>query len=397
MYLALPASRPVRLAAAGLGLLALAGCGADSTGPDGEVGDARIVTSTTGEDLDPEGYTLVANSEETRPIGINDTVEASDLPPGRFVFELDDVAPNCAVEGSNPRTLQVRGGELASITFEVGCESREGDLEVTASTSGEDPDPDGYTVSVDDADTRSVDPNGTVAFAGLSEGTHRVELGDVASNCAVEGENPRQVEVPGGGTGSTTFEVVCEARTGDLEATVSTTGEDLDPDGYSVVVDDTRSQAVGPNGAVIFGELESGPHEVELEGVASNCEVEGENLRQVEVPGGGRGSTTFAVVCEAREGDLEVRASTTGSFIDSDGYEVILDGDDSRSLDRNGSVTFRDVAAGPHDLRLEDISSFCSVDGANPREVDVPAGGTASTTFEVRCGFGDDDDDEHDD
>lgn len=309
MYLALPPSRPVRLAAAGLALLSLAGCGADSTGPDGEVGDARIVTSTTGEDLDPEGYTLVANSEETRPIGVNDTVAAFDLPPGRFVFQLDDVAPNCEVEGSNPRTLQVRGGELASTTFEVGCEAREGDLEVT----------------------------------------------------------------------------------------VSTAGEDLDPDGYSVVVDDTRSRTVDPNGAVIFGELEAGPHDVELEGVASNCVVEGENRRQVEVPGGGRGSTTFAVICEAREGDLEVRASTTGSFIDSDGYEVILDGDDSRSLDRNGSVTFRDVAAGPHDLRLEDISSFCSVDGANPREVDVPAGGTASTTFEVRCGFGDDDDDEDDD
>jgi hypothetical protein len=305
--LALEASRLQRLAAAGFASLALAaGCGADSTGPDGAVGDARIVTSTTGEDLDPEGYTLVANSEEARPIGINDTVEASDLPPGRFVFELEDLASNCGVEGSNPRTLQVRGGELTS----------------------------------------------------------------------------------------TTFEVVCTAREGDLEVAVSTTGDDLDPDGYSVVVDDTRSRAVGPNGEVVFGELEAGPHEVDLEGVASNCDVEGESPRQVEVPGGGTGSTTFEVVCEARAGDVEVRASTTGSFIDPDGYEVVLDGDDSRSLARNGSVTFRDVAAGPHDLLLEDISRRCSVDGANPREVDVPAGGLASTTFEVSCGPGDDDDED---
>jgi hypothetical protein len=306
--LALPVARPDRLAAVGLALLSLAGCAGDSTGPAGGAGDARIATSTAGQDVDPDGYTLVVDSEESRPIGVNDTVEASTLPPGRFVFELDGVAPNCAVEGSNPRALRVRAGEMASTTFEVGCEARTGDVEITASTSGQDPDPDGYTVTIDDADPRSLDPNGTVTVAGLDRGKHDVELGDVAPNCSVQGENPRQVHVPGGGTGSTVFEVGCEA--------------------------------------------------------------------------------------EEQEGDLEVRTSTSGLFADSDGYDVILDGDRSRFLPPNGSVTFRGLEAGPHELRLEDVSQFCDVKGDNPRDVDVSAGKTESTTFEVRCGFDDDDDDD---
>ncbi|MFW6193763.1 MAG: hypothetical protein ACOC83_09790 [Gemmatimonadota bacterium] len=288
-------------------LLSVAGCAGDGTGPSGGAGDARIATTTAGQDVDPDGYMLVVDSEESRAIGVNDTVEATTLPPGRFVFELDDVAPNCQVEGSNPRTLRVRAGEMASTVFEVGCEARTGDLEITASTSGEDPDPDGYTVTVDGADPRSVDPDGTVTVAGLDRGTHTVELGDVAPNCSVQGENPRQVDVPASGAGSTAFEVECEA--------------------------------------------------------------------------------------EEREGDLEVRASTSGLFADSDGYDVILDDDRSRSLEPNGSVTFRDVEAGPHELRLEDISPFCSVQGDNPREVDVSAGETEETTFEVRCRFGGEDDD----
>lgn len=379
-----------------LALFSLVGCAGDATGPSGGAGDARIATSTAGQDVDPDGYTLVVDSEESRAIGVNDTVEASTLPPGRFVFELDDVAPNCEVEDPNPRALRVRAGEMASTTFEVGCGAREGDLEITASTSGEDPDPDGYTVTVDDTDPRPLEPDGTITVAGLDLGTHSVELGDVASNCSVQGENPREVEMPEGGTSSTTFDAECEARTGDLEVDVSTDGERLDPDGYSVVVDGDRSRAVDRNGTVVFADLEAGSHEVALEGLASNCSVAGEPARTVEVPAGGTGSTAFEVECEAREGNLEVRTSTSGPFADSDGYDVVLDGDQSRSLPPNGSATFRGLGAGPHELRLEDVSPFCVVEGDNPRDVDVSADETESTTFEVRCGIFDDDDDDDD-
>lgn len=302
MDLDLPASRPVRLGAVSLALLSLAGC-ADATGPDGGAGDARIATSTAGPDVDPDGYMLVVDSEESRTIGVNDTVEASTLPPGRFVFELDDVAPNCEVEGSNPRTLRVRAGEVASTTFQVDCRAREGDLEVTASTTGDDPDPDGYTVTVDEADPRPLDPNGTVTVAGLARGTHGVELGDVASNCSVQGENARQVEVPAGGTGSTTFEVECEAREGDLEVRASTSGPFADTDGYEVILDADRSRSLGPNGAVTFRGLEAGPHELRLDDVSPFCVVEGDNPRDVDVSAGETESTTFEVRCQVDDDD----------------------------------------------------------------------------------------------
>lgn len=240
----------------------------------------------------------MVDAEESRPVGANDTIEATTLPPGRFVFELEDLASNCAVQGSNPRTLRVRGGELTSTTFEVLCGARAGDLEVTASTSGEDPDPDGYAVTVGDADPRSVDPNGTVTFADLAPGAHRVELGDVASNCTVEGENPREAEVPAGGTGSTAFEVVCEARTGDLEVRTSTTGVFRDPDGYEVVLDGDRSRSLALDDSTTFRDVAAGPHQVRLVDVFALCSVKGANPRQVEVPDGGTASTTFEVRCD---------------------------------------------------------------------------------------------------
>lgn len=387
------AGRAQSAAAATLSLLSLAACGPDATGPASGPGDVRVVTATTGRDLDPDGYTLIVDQDESRTIGVNDTVTASSVPAGRFVFELDGLASNCAVQGDNPRSVRVVAGELTETIFDVACAALEGDLEVTASTTGEDVDPDGYTVAVDGGEPRPLERNGSVSFGGLPPGTHDVELGDVASNCAVSGDNPRQVDVPSGATGSTTFEVTCEPRVGDLEVTVSTTGEDPDPDGYTVTVDDVRAQAVERNGTVTFRDLAAGQHEVRLEGAASNCTVQGEVPRTVEVPEGGTTAVTIEVVCEAREGNLEVAASTTGEKIDPNGYTAVLDGSLSRSLERNGSIVFRDLQPGPHDVMLEGVAPNCSVAGDNPRTVDVPGGETAITTFQVRCGDDDEDDD----
>jgi hypothetical protein len=87
-----------------------------------------------------------------------------------------------------------------------------GDLEVAASTTGEDLDPDGYTVTVDGAQTQRVPTNDRVTFAGLAAGGHEVLLDDVADNCTVSGANPRTVNVPAGETASTTFDVTCEGQ-----------------------------------------------------------------------------------------------------------------------------------------------------------------------------------------
>jgi hypothetical protein len=86
---------------------------------------------------------------------------------------------------------------------------------------------------------------------------------------------------------------------GDLDVTTVTTGSDLDPDGYTVTVDSTTSQAVGTNATVRFSALAEGSYTVRLTGVAANCAVSDSNSRTVALVAGGVASTTFDVTCTA--------------------------------------------------------------------------------------------------
>ncbi|MGD2067298.1 MAG: hypothetical protein PVI57_01335 [Gemmatimonadota bacterium] len=85
--------------------------------------------------------------------------------------------------------------------------------------------------------------------------------------------------------------------TGSLRATVSTTGEDVDPDGYRIRVD-SDARPVGASGSVVFQDLSAGSHTVTLEDVSANCAVQN-NPRTVGVTAGAEATTAFAVSCEA--------------------------------------------------------------------------------------------------
>src|SRR3989442_1224704 len=73
---------------------------------------------------------------------------------------------------------------------------------------------------------------------------------------------------------------------GALAAAVTSTGSDIDADGYLVMVDATSTQSVGPNGLATFTGLAEGAHEVGLLGVAANCAVQDYNPRAVAVTAG---------------------------------------------------------------------------------------------------------------
>lgn len=190
--------------------LVLAGCGGgggdDMVEPEAEPGAIRVTTSTSGDEIDPDGYTVsVGSSSES--IGVNDNVTFADLAEDDHSVELGGVVLNCAVDGQNPRTVIVREGETAETTFEVGCLPT-GSLQVTAQTTGEDLDRDGYQVTARGA-ARFLAANGNATVDGLPEGPVGVELGFVASNCEVEGSNPRTVTIAAGATVETTFRVSC--------------------------------------------------------------------------------------------------------------------------------------------------------------------------------------------
>jgi hypothetical protein len=107
-------------------------------------------------------------------------------------------------------TEQATGlADTADVTSQASPPSGTGDLEVTTATTGENLDPDGYTVTVDGTSSQPVGITGSVTFTDLAAGDHSVELGDIANNCTVSGQNPRDISVPVSGIAQVTFEVSC--------------------------------------------------------------------------------------------------------------------------------------------------------------------------------------------
>ncbi len=101
------------------------------------------------------------------------------------------------------------GGDGTDGPIEPSPEPTTGTLEVSASTTGETPDADGYTATLDGGAGQSLDPDGTVTFTDVSEGGREVALSELQVNCDPDGSNPRTVSVTAGETTTTTFDVVC--------------------------------------------------------------------------------------------------------------------------------------------------------------------------------------------
>lgn len=287
-----------------------------------------------------------------------------------------------------PVALTLAAGAVAA----VGCapagpsspDSTTGTVLVQTSTTGPTL-PAGYDVLFDGSTVGSVVANGEIRLPGISPGEYVVEL-QVPTNCAVDGSGSRRVTVAEGTTSEVAFEVACTSLpTGTLALTTSTSGEDLDEDGYEVAIDGTNRGPVGLAETVTF-DVPTGDREVELRGLADNCEVQGENPRVLPVNEGQTTPTTFAVLCAETDGSIDVSVSTSG-FNPDDSYTVDLDGARTETLESDGNLVFEDVPAGLHTITLGDIASNCEVDGDNPVTVDVVAGETSEVDFEVECSF----------
>lgn len=264
-------------------------------------------------------------------------------------------------------------------------EATAGSIRVEVTTNGTGA-PEAYEVIVDGGQPRPVAPNASLTFQGILPGTHGVELSAVPFNCVVDGANPRQTTVAEASTSEVSFAVSCEAAPrGNLAVTTTTSGEDVDPDGYEVEIDGIPSGAIETADTRVFSDLPTGDRLVELTGLAGNCAVQGDNPRLRTIIDGQTTLTTFAVDCVVTTGAIEVTVSTSGPLQDPDGYTVDLDGAETRDTDPDDTVTFTGVAEGSHTVTLSGIASNCDVDDENPVVVNVTAGDTAEVEFDVDC------------
>jgi len=145
-----------------------------------------------------------------RHIGPSDAITIGNVAPGNHTVGLSNIAANCSVN-DNPQSVDVVAGAANDLTFAISCVAPSGSIEVSVSTAGDQPDPDGYLLTLDGAaPARPIGINGTETFADVPPGNHEVELGNVASNCT-PADFQRAAAVTANQTSSISFDVACVA------------------------------------------------------------------------------------------------------------------------------------------------------------------------------------------
>jgi Tol biopolymer transport system component len=282
-------------------------------------GAIRVVVEPAGQDIIAEGLRVSVGNGSVRPLdsgGFNLTVLG--LPPGDHSVRLEGLADNCQVAGVNPRVVTVVSNDTTMAEFTMVCARRVGSVRVTTASAGVDLDPDGYVALVIGGPSQAIPINGTAIIANVREGQQTVTLSGLAPNCAIAGAEAATVSVQYGATANVAFSIEC-VRFGALEVAVSTTGVELDADGYTVDVRAASARFadaldVAPNASVTFARLRpAADYQVTLQGVAANCDVAGPDAQAVAVVAGGTTSVTFDVSCDppgllafVRESDIYV-------------------------------------------------------------------------------------------
>ena len=187
------------------------------------------------------------------------------------------------------------GGAGCSETVEPPAPG--GTLVVQTATTGVDPDADGFSMTLDADDAGSIGPNASVTFPDLASGEHALEMGGLAVNCEVTGDNPRTVVVPVADTIEVSFAVSCVFLPATVTVKTSTSGSAPDSDGYLVSVDGAPGQPVGAQDSLTLSGVAPGSHNFQLLGLASNCTVVGSNPVTLAVEPGAAVSLLFSVAC----------------------------------------------------------------------------------------------------
>ena len=285
------------------------GCGGGG-GTDVVLPSLSVSTTTSGVELDPDGYGVVVDGTQGPAIGLDATLVVDGLTDGTHSVTLSGVAQNCAIQGANPLSVTVSNGATARAPFAVTCSVSSGGIAVITATSGSGSDPDGFDLLLDGSDRGPIGVSASLGLGGLPPGTHTLGLTGLAANCQVVGDNPRTISITAGQTVEVPFSINCTApgpTAGTLQVTTATGGSNPDTDGYTVTVDGGTAQPMGPNATLTLNNISAAAHTVELRGLATNCSVSGANPARVAVPAGGNVSVGFVITCVATAPTLNLR------------------------------------------------------------------------------------------
>jgi Tol biopolymer transport system component len=195
-------------------------CG-DPSAPNPQVVAVSVKTSGLSTDVDPDGYTLSVDGGQGRQIDVNGKLTLSDLTSGSHLLRLDGLASNCAVGGSNPKTVDVaaanNGTPTISVSFAVTCLERVGSIRITTTTTGTDIDLDGFIGYLlregsNTGEGSNTPANGVVNFTRLTPGNYFLTHYGIAPNCDAIQPNPSTIVVAAGLTTDAKLDITCSAK-----------------------------------------------------------------------------------------------------------------------------------------------------------------------------------------
>lgn len=252
-------------------------------------------------------------------------------------------------------------------------------LRLTATTTGVNPDPDGYTLSVDGGAGTALGPAETVTLNGLTAGAHELAISGVASNCTLQGANPRAVLLAQGDTTDVLLNFTCQVppSPATLNLTTSTTGGDIDADGYTFALDGDVPGRIGPNSLASITGIFPGTHQLVVGDVASNCTLAGGTTRPLTVPAGGTVNVQLAVTCQSSSPTIVATVPLANAP-----YGVAVSGAGVIYAAQIGGST---LARG--NLATMSFTSTVTVGSTPPHVVFNPAGTTAYATLQTGQGL----------
>ena len=255
-----------------------------------------------------------------------------------------------------------------------------GSLLVSTSTTGADPDEDGYELVVDGEPVLTLFADGTEELT-LDGGDHTLDLRGVDPHCTVEPAVPFEVRVAGD---RVPVDLTVDCPPTGVIVTVRYTGIDI-PAFHRVAVDGVAASSVVTSAPSTLTRLGPGERTVELLAGPGNCTPEGPASKTVTVIPGAFVPVDFAVRCTASTGVLKVMVTAEGEDVGFS-YRLVVDGT-LRSFQLPEPYHLTGVTGGQHTVVLETPSNCVVQEGT--RSVTVDVGGAARDTveigFEVTC------------
>lgn len=232
------------------------GCGDELTAP--LPGTLRVSTTSIGEDLDLDGYSVLVDGDLQLPISNFGRVLIEEVTAGQRQVSLGGLSANCSVDGSSTQSVTVQSETVTDIAFTVRCDAT--GVEVTARSTGADYPLAGYPVTIGGQAT-TVPANGRMLLTRLAEGEHTVSL-TPSENCSVSGNAVVSAKVSNRAISPIVFDLECkrsdkriafvsESFSRGVFPTVSVMAGDIGGTGFATI-DPGHGPAWAPDGRLVY-------------------------------------------------------------------------------------------------------------------------------------------------